>query len=274
VARAVKEAESGLPRTDEEAEEQEANGPGRESGKADGGGHEHLSDDEEDEVEEKVDAGTDDPKIMKLACYAATKEFVPRPVPRPFRLTNAKILKTPRLWPLLMDWLELEEGDLVSARGLDGEVLRAFTEAFTEFYTLPEGGAPVIDVGLLRELKDKFKLLGGMYLNVKEPETLFVGVGESLMNGAEKIVATMDGVYLGRVFGREASAVFKRNTRISLGAFSDDSVSAVRLAIRRSGGASAKPDNKGGSKACNRCGRTVPFGVPFAVHNKTCPRRR
>ena len=71
--------------------------------------------------------------------------------------------------------MALTRDDVITSRGLDGDVTKCFAEAIEGFYTPEEGR--VLDTGRLHRLKKSWRLLATLYLTVDDPEDLFTGVG-------------------------------------------------------------------------------------------------
>ena len=224
----------------------------------------------EDEPSGKKPTCEDDPAVTVLWSYRATKDAYIKAIPRPLRITNPRVLKTARLWPLLWDTLSVVASDFVSERDLDGEVSRAFTEAFSSFYNLREGGCSA-DPGLILRIKDKWKILGALYLAAEDPETLFLGAGKRLMEDVSSIIQGLDATHLGRVHGPRAKEIFQQASLLPLDQFGDENVEAARLAIRKR---SSKHDDRrrGRPGECELCGATVLRGK-FKEHNLICPNR-
>ena len=86
------------------------------------------------------DGHRDSAALRALWTYRATKEWHPKPLPQPFKLTNPRVTKSPKLWPLLFDVLKATHADFVTARDLDGELTRAFNECMISFYQVTGGG--------------------------------------------------------------------------------------------------------------------------------------
>jgi len=84
-----------------------------------------VKDIEEEIGAKRREADGEDPKV---------ESGHPKPLPQPFKLTNPRVTKSPKLWPSLFDVLQASHADFVTARDLDGELTRAFNECIISFY--------------------------------------------------------------------------------------------------------------------------------------------
>lgn len=249
----------------------------------DGSDDTFVSSDSSSESDE--DSGKDPDELRQLWSYKATKELHRKSLPLPFKMSNPQVIKAPRLWPLMLDQLSITATDLVTSRGLDGEVTKCYMEHLNATYQLPDGGNTA-DSGSLFKLKQKLRIFGALYLAADDPAGLFEGACLSIMTEAETILRTLDGHHLSRVYGPAAGQSFRDALRLPLTFFPSDCVSAARHAMRKRSRSvrSTKeihPRNRGkrwnGNKRphdrarqCSQCGAWVRRGG-FDEHNRVCP---
>ena len=275
VGRTGKQEKSEKPTKNEE-EEKKMKKKARKSTNTEEGVTSSSSSSSEDEPKK----GVDDPALVGLWSYPATKEWHPKELPTPFRMTTPKVLKAPRLWPLLWDSMAVTESDFVTTRNLDGEVTKAFAELITQFYEMP-GGVNYADPLMVSRLKNKWRILSGLYFAADEPDGLFRGAGDGLMKEAEALLVSMDASLLSRVHGPRAATHFRESLKLSLSLFAGESAAAARQAIRKRardgpGGYWRQNDEdqeKDIYARCRYCREMVVRGT-FDAHNQVCPKRK
>jgi len=227
------------------------------------------------EEEPSKEQNKDDPELVGLWSYAATKDYYAKDLPRPFRITSAKVLKCPRLWPLLWDYMVVSDADLITDRNLDGEVTKCFIETVQSFYSIHEGGNTA-DPTLLQRLKVKWRVFGALYFATELPSSLFIGAGEIIIKEAEAIFVNLDADHLSRLFGPKVGTHYRESSKFSSDLYADDKVHAMRQAIRKR---NRQPDHyprDGDRRVMGRC-RNCRAPVPrdqFPEHNLICPKRK
>jgi len=213
--------------------------------------------------------------------YRTTKMYYREVLPVPFKVSNARIVKDARLWPLLWDTVRATDDSFTNIYDLDGELTKAFESSLKLAYNTDFGD---FNFGRhLPRLKSCWKLLAKVYLCSETPNEVLEGSSRVIWEDARKIVSQLDAEYLGKVLGHAAGEAYRHETRLSADLFPKDAAKAVKAALkagrgtRQQGNKSGhRPFPKGGkpsrhTRICAHCKAVLPKGETFQRHNRTCP---
>jgi len=256
--RAVAEAEAKLPSKVDETDVEEGSSDSADEDAGSGGQDDHDLTPKVKKVK-KVDDKSAEALLKDHELYGPTKDQLPGSLPLPFRLANPFVLKEPRLWPLLFEDMQLQLTDLTTKTGLDGDVTKAFTEAFYECYRrLP----PAEVVEKCRATKQIFKACAMCFIGVcgsMEPWRIFDALGVFVTQATEAFDALDERLVAVTAGGRAASA-FANSRKFDLLYLPGRSKNASSAAAR----VSAK------GQKCNRCEETF-YGGSFRDHRCSVP---
>ena len=231
--------------------------------------------------ESSSDEGSDDPMLKSCWMYRTTKLHYREVLPVPFKVSNARIVKDARLWPLLWDTVRATEDSFTNVYDLDGDLTKAFESSLKLTYSNDFGE---FNLGRhLPRLKSLWKLLGKVYLCSETPSEVLEGSSRVIWEDARKIVDQMDAEYLSRVLGHAAGDAYRHEKKLSADLFPKDSAKAVKAALKAGRGnrqqgpkSGHRPFPRGGkparhSRTCAYCKMVLPRGETFQRHNRTCP---
>ena len=157
--------------------------------------------------ESSSDGGSDDPMLKSCWMYRTTKMYYREVLPVPFKVSNARIVKDARLWPLLWDTVRATDDSFTNIYDLDGELTKAFESSLKLAYNTDFGD---FNFGRhLPRLKSCWKLLAKVYLCSETPNEVLEGSSRVIWEDARKIVSQLDAEYLGKVLGHAAGEAYR-----------------------------------------------------------------